>query len=395
MAKLTLADVGNMLDGPTAQGLINDNSALIETALENTLSRDGTAPNTMGAALDMNSNQIYNLPEPSTVNSPARLIDVVSNPTISIPGQGTSGHVVGFLDTNNTHSGNNTFSGSNAFQAVTATTIAGSGNATIGGTLGVTGVATFSAVPVVPNSSFANAKLANMANSTVKGNVSGGAAAPSDLTATQLTTLVNPVTSALSGAAPASGGGTANFLRADATWTDPNNRVLISTLTASASASLATTNAFTSTYSSYEIVFQNIIPATDGASPVFQIYSGSLRTSGYVNSANVLLSTAAYQSTVANTASITMAYNTATDTANNPNNTTPGINGILRIFKPSDAAEIHPVMGDVFFLRGDGTTTAQTKVGGIWNTAGAITGFTFAFGAGNITSGTIKIYGII
>ncbi len=41
------------------------------------------------------------------------------------------------------------------------------------------------------------------------------------LTDTQLTTHVNVFTSSLSGAAPASGGGTANFLRADGTWSAP------------------------------------------------------------------------------------------------------------------------------------------------------------------------------
>lgn len=111
MSKLTLADVANLTSGQTAVGTINNNSALIETALENTLSRDGTTPNQMGASLDMNSNQIINLPAPSSVNSPARLIDVVSNPTITIPGTGTSGHVVPFLDGNNIWTGTNTFSG--------------------------------------------------------------------------------------------------------------------------------------------------------------------------------------------------------------------------------------------------------------------------------------------
>jgi hypothetical protein len=63
-----------------------------------------------------------------------------------------------------------------------------------------------------------NAKMATMVNNTVKGNVSGSTAAPSDLTTTQLTALVNTFSSTLSGAAPASGGGTTNYLRADGTW---------------------------------------------------------------------------------------------------------------------------------------------------------------------------------
>lgn len=63
--------------------------------------------------------------------------------------------------------------------------------------------------------------IANIANDTVLGNVSGGSAPPVALTQTQLTTLVNSFTSGLAGAAPASGGGTVNFLRADGTWQPP------------------------------------------------------------------------------------------------------------------------------------------------------------------------------
>ena len=49
----------------------------------------------------------------------------------------------------------------------------------------------------------ANSSLATMANNTVKGNVSGITATPSDLNTTQLTTLIVPATDLLSGAAPA------------------------------------------------------------------------------------------------------------------------------------------------------------------------------------------------
>lgn len=64
-------------------------------------------------------------------------------------------------------------------------------------------------------------QIQNIANNTVLGNVSGISAAPAALTPTQLTTLINSFTSSLSGAAPASGGGTTNFLRADGTWASP------------------------------------------------------------------------------------------------------------------------------------------------------------------------------
>ena len=69
--------------------------------------------------------------------------------------------------------------------------------------------------------SVSNSLLANVATATVKGRVAAGSGVPTDLTQTQLTTLVNAFTSSLSGAAPASGGGTSNFLRADGTWAAP------------------------------------------------------------------------------------------------------------------------------------------------------------------------------
>lgn len=57
MAKLTLNAIGSRYGSIDA---LNDNSDLIEAALENTLSRDGTGPNEMNANLDMNGYAILN-----------------------------------------------------------------------------------------------------------------------------------------------------------------------------------------------------------------------------------------------------------------------------------------------------------------------------------------------
>lgn len=57
MSKLTLTDVTSGYASTTA---INANNTLIEAALENTLSRDGTSPNTMNVDLDMNGHRILN-----------------------------------------------------------------------------------------------------------------------------------------------------------------------------------------------------------------------------------------------------------------------------------------------------------------------------------------------
>lgn len=57
MAKLTLNDISGGYASATA---FNANFALIEAALENTLSRDGTTPNVMTADFDLNSQDLLN-----------------------------------------------------------------------------------------------------------------------------------------------------------------------------------------------------------------------------------------------------------------------------------------------------------------------------------------------
>lgn len=59
MAKITLIPADSFFH----EGVVNDlnaNMAALEAAIENTLSRDGTAPNAMSAPLDMNSQPISN-----------------------------------------------------------------------------------------------------------------------------------------------------------------------------------------------------------------------------------------------------------------------------------------------------------------------------------------------
>lgn len=76
MSKVTLNDVVNLENQNTAVNTINVNNAYIETAFDNTLSRDGSTPNQMGADLDMNSHRILNLPVPITNEEPLRVSDL-------------------------------------------------------------------------------------------------------------------------------------------------------------------------------------------------------------------------------------------------------------------------------------------------------------------------------
>lgn len=98
MSKLTLNDVGNLIDATTAATTINNNNQAIEDALENTFSRDGTSPNYMSFTLDMNSNPIINLPAPISTTSPMRLADASvlngGGTVTGLPNGGTIGQVL-------------------------------------------------------------------------------------------------------------------------------------------------------------------------------------------------------------------------------------------------------------------------------------------------------------
>lgn len=121
-----------------------------------------------------------------------------------------------------------------ALGAITPTSVAASGSVTGSNLSGtntgdqtitltgdVTGSGTGSFAATIANDAVTNSKLANVATATIKGRVSASTGDPEDLTGTQATTLLDTFTSSLKGLAPASGGGTTNFLRADGTWAAP------------------------------------------------------------------------------------------------------------------------------------------------------------------------------
>lgn len=64
MAKVNLLNVGSLGNPISAQATINANNTAIEGAFENTLSRDGTAPNNMLAPIDMDGQRILNVGTP-------------------------------------------------------------------------------------------------------------------------------------------------------------------------------------------------------------------------------------------------------------------------------------------------------------------------------------------
>lgn len=168
-------------------------------------------------------------------------------------------------------------------------------------------------------------------------------------------------------------------------------RVLISSDTASASASLDESVDFSNAvYKHYDIVLTSILPATTQAALLIQVYSGSSwRTSGYVNGCGQTNVGAIAVCASASTAGIQLSYSGAT-AAGNATNSGTGYNCRLTM-DAVDGAGVAPVSGDCSMP--SGTNSPRVFVNGFWNTAAVVQGFRLNFNAGNITSGTMQVYG--
>ena len=93
MAKVTLTDIAA---GYLSIATYNANNTAIEAAIENTLSRDGTAPNTMGANLDLNSNKIVNVTDGTNNQDAVTLAQL--NAVVAGQGASTTATLVSIAD---------------------------------------------------------------------------------------------------------------------------------------------------------------------------------------------------------------------------------------------------------------------------------------------------------
>jgi hypothetical protein len=95
MAKITLSDVAS---GFASSTTVNANNALVEVAVENQLSRDGTSPNQMEADLDMNSWKVINVTDGVGAQD-AVTVSQLSNAQFSATIEAIAASVVTVLDT--------------------------------------------------------------------------------------------------------------------------------------------------------------------------------------------------------------------------------------------------------------------------------------------------------
>jgi hypothetical protein len=173
-----------------------------------------------------------------------------------------------------------------------------------GGTITTTGTIGIAANGV------ANGMLATSPAYTVKGNATASAASPQDLSASALGAMITPAlttfTSGMQGAVPASGGGTANFLRADGRWMPTMNIPVRQAVLA------ADTNA--NNQAAFLTAGSGLTPAyTVGSGPLVMTFANGSGAAGEIDLVTILSAAGSLSAVPANCASYLYAvYASAT-----------------------------------------------------------------------------------
>lgn len=195
------------------------------------------------------------------------------------------------------------------------------------------------------------------------------------------------------------GSGTASsstFLAGDQTYkTVAAGLNHITTVTASNSASIDIASTLTDTYNSYFVTFANLLPASNNTEFVmlFSTDNGSSFVAGsaYVYNIKHFYTGPSGDGNSESTgdSSIRLALAVSSTAADG------GISGYMYIHSPTNSAVKTYVNFSAFMKMGDGSNTAASLVGGGY--VGSATdddAFQIKNESGNITSGTVRVYGI-
>ena len=176
------------------------------------------------------------------------------------------------------------------------------------------------------------------------------------------------------------------------------NLTLLTTATASSSATLDFTSSINSTYDSYLFKFIDIHPATDDTDLTFQADTGT-----NTNYNQTITSTAfqAFHGEDGNSGAVAYKANRdqAQGTAFQPlcqdigNGNDESMSGHLHLFNPSSSTFVKHFIGlgtNVY----SGDASIQIYSAGYINTTTALTRVQFKMDSGNIDAGVIKMYGV-
>jgi hypothetical protein len=173
---------------------------------------------------------------------------------------------------------------------------------------------------------------------------------------------------------------------------------LLSTQTASASATISFTTGLDSTYDEYIFKFISCRPATDDVKFVF---NGSTDSGSNYNVTKTTTVFRAYHDE-ADTATA-LAYEAGNDLAqstafqdlidSNGNDADQNLGGTLTLFNPSSTVYVKHFIANMNTAHAS-NYTQEWFVAGYFNTTSAVNAIQFKMSSGNIADGTIKLYGV-
>jgi len=190
-----------------------------------------------------------------------------------------------------------------------------------------------------------------------------------------------------------------NALKYNVSFANAGSLVLLTTNTASSSASVSFTSGIDSTYSEYIFLFNNIHPQSDNQELFF-----NFSTDGGSNY-NVTKTTStfqAYHNEAGNDSSL--SYHSAGDLAQSTNYQRLGfssdnaddasLSGYLHLFEPSSDTFVKHFTATTNMCHSD-TYSVNYYLAGYCNTTSAVNAINFAYGSGNIDAGTIQMFGVV
>lgn len=191
-------------------------------------------------------------------------------------------------------------------------------------------------------------------------------------------------------------GTSGNIMQSDGTnWTSVANAstsylVLLATNNPSAVAS-TTFSGLTTTYRGLFLQFSGVAPATNTNTFVMTVNS-DVTVGDYFSFGNAMSSAAT--NTAFGNAGAAAQFTLTDGTVSNLNGSF-GVNGYMFIQNPDLSSPILSLQGAVNYLSSTASTSKGCTFGGVYQTGVAITSIVFKFTSGNITSGQIKLYGIL
>lgn len=173
---------------------------------------------------------------------------------------------------------------------------------------------------------------------------------------------------------------------------------LLNTLSPNGVASTNDTSSFTATYRNYLLTFENVCPATNTAALQMTVCTTG---SAFITGSYVSVAQTNVNSTLSTDTSTSVILLSGTRATTSVSTTTLfGVSGWVYVNSAAIAGIGKQITGELGYQSTASTALATTSFGvasvnGLQNLSTALTGINISFSAGNIATGTIKIYGLL